>query len=144
MLKVSPWKGVIRFCKRRKLNPHYIGPFKILAKVRTVAYRLELPVKLSRLHSMFYVSNHKKCLSDEILVIPLDAIQVDDKLHFVEEPVEFMDREVKHLKQSCIPIVKEHWNSRKGPEFTWEYKDQMQKKYPYLFANFAPEADVTS
>ncbi|GJV29333.1 putative reverse transcriptase domain-containing protein [Tanacetum coccineum] len=80
MLKVSPWKGVIRFGKRGKLNPRYIGPFKILAKDETVAYRLELPEQLSRVHSTFQVSNLKKCLSDETLAIPLDEIQIDDKL----------------------------------------------------------------
>ncbi|GJV27996.1 putative reverse transcriptase domain-containing protein [Tanacetum coccineum] len=106
MLKVSPWKGVIHFGKRGKLNPRYIGPFKILDKVGTVSYRIELPQKLSKVHSMFHVSNLKKCLSDESLVIPLDEIQVDDKLHFVKEPMEIMDREVKRLKQSRIPIVK--------------------------------------
>ncbi|GKE86074.1 hypothetical protein Tco_1559816 [Tanacetum coccineum] len=86
----------------------------------------------------------KKCLSDETLDIPLDEIQVDDKLHFIEEPVEIMDDEVKRLKQSHIPIVKVHWNSRRGPEFTWEREDQIQKKYPHLFANSAPVAEVTS
>ncbi|GJZ85304.1 putative reverse transcriptase domain-containing protein [Tanacetum coccineum] len=120
MLKVSPWKGVIRFGKREKLNPRYIGPFKIIAKVGTVAYRLELPEKLSRVHSTFHVSNLNKCLSDETLAIPLDEIQVYDKLHFIEELVEIMDREVKCLKQSRIPIVKVRWNSRRGPGFTWE------------------------
>ncbi|GJU62233.1 putative reverse transcriptase domain-containing protein [Tanacetum coccineum] len=98
MLKVSPWKGVIHFGKWGKLNPLYIGPLKILAKVRTVAYRLKLPEKLSRVHSTFHVSNLKKCLSKETFAIPLDEIQIDDKLHFIEEPVEIMDREVKHLK----------------------------------------------
>ncbi|GKE74235.1 putative reverse transcriptase domain-containing protein, partial [Tanacetum coccineum] len=106
MLKVSPWKGVIRFGKWRKLNPHYIGPFKIIAKVGTLAYRLELPEQLSRVHSTFHVSNLKKCFIDEPLAIPLDEIQIDDKLHFIEEPVEIMDREVKRLKPSRIPIVK--------------------------------------
>nr|GFA92853.1 putative reverse transcriptase domain-containing protein [Tanacetum cinerariifolium] len=88
------------------LNPRYIGPFKIVAKVGTVAYRLELPEKLSRVHSTFHVSNLKKCLADEPFAIPLDEIQVDDKLHFIEEPVEIIDREVKRLKQSCISTVK--------------------------------------
>ncbi|GJS91566.1 putative reverse transcriptase domain-containing protein [Tanacetum coccineum] len=98
MLKVSPWKGVIRFGKRGKLNPRYIGPFKILAKVGTLAYRLELPEQLSRVHSTFHVSNLKKCFVDEPLAIPLDEIQIDDKLNFIEEPVEIMDREFKTAK----------------------------------------------
>ncbi|GJZ93739.1 hypothetical protein Tco_0665942 [Tanacetum coccineum] len=135
MLKVSPWKGVIRFGKRGKLNPRYIGPFKIIAKVGTLAYRLELPEQLSRVHSTFHVSNLKKCFVDELLTILLEEMQIDDKLNFIEEPFEIMDREVKRLKKICIPIVKVHWNSRRGPEFTWEREDQMKKKYPHLFAN---------
>nr|GEX87634.1 putative reverse transcriptase domain-containing protein [Tanacetum cinerariifolium] len=144
MLKVSPSKEVIRFGKHEKLNPHYIRPFKISARVGTIAYRLELPKQLSRVHSTFHVSKLKKCMADEPLAIPLDEIQVDDKLNFVEEPVEIMDREVKRMKQSHIPIVKVRWNSKRGPEFTWERKDQMQKKYPHLFLNSTPMADTTS
>ncbi|GJS28667.1 putative reverse transcriptase domain-containing protein [Tanacetum coccineum] len=106
MLKVSPWKGVICFGKWGKLNPRYIGPFNILAKVGTLAYRLKLPEQLSRIYSTFHVSNLKKCLVDEPLTIPLDESQIDDKLNFIDEPVEIMDREVKRLKQSRIPIVK--------------------------------------
>ncbi|GJX65213.1 putative reverse transcriptase domain-containing protein [Tanacetum coccineum] len=135
MLKVSPWKGVIRFGKRGKLNPRYIRPFKILFKVGTLAYRLELPEQLSRVYSTFHVSNLKKCLVDEPQAIPLDEVQIDDKLNFIEEPVEIMDREVKRLKQIRIPIVKARWNSRRGPEFTWEREDQMKKKYPHLFVS---------
>ncbi|GKB25106.1 putative reverse transcriptase domain-containing protein [Tanacetum coccineum] len=105
LLKVSPWKGVIHFGKRGKLSPRYIGPFKILARV-----------------------------ADENLIIPLDEIQLDDKLHFIEEPIEIVDQEVKRLKQSRIPIVKVRWNSRRGPEFTWEREDQFRDKYPHLFA----------
>ncbi|GKE97450.1 putative reverse transcriptase domain-containing protein [Tanacetum coccineum] len=144
MLKVSPWKGVIRFGKRGKLNPRYIRPFKILAKVGTIANRLELPKKLSCVHSTFHVSNLKKCLSDEQLAIPLDKIHVDDKLNFIEEPIKIMDREVKSLKQSRIPIVKVCWNSRRGPEYTWERDDQMQKEYPHLFANPESASPATS
>nr|GEU99559.1 hypothetical protein [Tanacetum cinerariifolium] len=144
MLKVSPCKGVIRFGKQEKLNPRYIGPFKILTKVETVAYRLELPEQLSRVHSTLHVSNLKKCLSDETQVIPLDEIHIDDKLHFIEEPVKIIDREVKRLKQSHIPIVKVRWNSRRGPKFTWECEDEFQKKYPHLFVKSVSAPNVTS
>nr|GFA85803.1 putative reverse transcriptase domain-containing protein [Tanacetum cinerariifolium] len=98
MLKVSPWKGVIRFGKRRKLNPRYVGPFKVLEEIRKVAYKLELPEELSRVHNTFHVSNLKKCHADEPLAVSLDELHFDDKLYFVEEPVEIMDREVKRLK----------------------------------------------
>ncbi|GKC58736.1 putative reverse transcriptase domain-containing protein [Tanacetum coccineum] len=106
MLKVSPRKGIIRFGKRGKLNPRYIGPFKILEQIGLVAYKLELPEELSNVHNTFHISNIKKCLFDESLVIPMKELQLDDKLNFVEEPVEIIDREVKQLKQSRIPIVK--------------------------------------
>ncbi|GKD48737.1 hypothetical protein Tco_1277713 [Tanacetum coccineum] len=118
MLKVSHWKGVVRFGKRWKLNPRYVGPFKVLAKVGAVAYKLELPQELSRVHRTFHVSNLKKCYSDEPLAIMLDGVHIDDKLRFAKEPVKIMDREVKWLKQSRIPVVKVRWNSRRGPEFT--------------------------
>ncbi|GKB24190.1 putative reverse transcriptase domain-containing protein [Tanacetum coccineum] len=96
MLKVSPWKGVVRFGKRGKLNPRYIGPFK-------------------------------NCLSDKSFMISLDELHVDDKLHFVEEPIEIMDCEIKQLKRSLIPIIKVRWNSKRGPEFTWEQEDEFKK-----------------
>ncbi|GJT80245.1 reverse transcriptase domain-containing protein [Tanacetum coccineum] len=115
MLKVSPRKGIFRFGKRGKLNPRYIGPFKILERIGLVAYRLELPEKLSSIHNTFHVSNLKKCLSDESLVIPMKELQLDDKLNFIEEPVEVMDREIKQLKRSRIPIIKVRWNSKRGP-----------------------------
>ncbi|GJX72459.1 hypothetical protein Tco_0309630 [Tanacetum coccineum] len=106
MLKVSPWKGVVHFGKRGKLNPRYIGPFKVLEKVRSVAYKLELPEELSQVHNTFYVSNLKKCHADEPLAVSLDGLHFDDKLQFVKEPVEIMDCEVKRLKRSCIPLFK--------------------------------------
>ncbi|GJU70609.1 putative reverse transcriptase domain-containing protein [Tanacetum coccineum] len=121
--------------QRRKLNPWYIGPFKILERIGPVAYKLELPEELSNVHSTFHISNLKKCLSNESLVILMKELQLDNKLNFVEEPVEIMDREVKQLKQSRIPIIKVRWNSKRGPEFTWEREDQIRAKYPHLFSN---------
>ncbi|GJU38550.1 hypothetical protein Tco_1191507 [Tanacetum coccineum] len=144
MLKVSPWKGVVRFGKWGKLNPRYVRPFKVLAKVGAVAYKLELPQELSKVHYTFHVSNLKKCYADEPLAVPLDGLHIDDKLCFVEEPVEIMDREVKRLKQIRIPIIKVRWNSRRGPEFTWECEDQFRKKYPHLFTKTASSSSAAS
>nr|GFA93315.1 putative reverse transcriptase domain, ribonuclease H-like domain, aspartic peptidase domain protein [Tanacetum cinerariifolium] len=134
MLKVSPCKGVIRFGKHGKLSPRYIRPFEIIKRIGPVAYKLELPEKLHGIHSTFHVSNLKKCLANENLVIPLEEVQLDEKLHFIEEPVEIMDREVKQLKQSRIPIVKVRWNSRCGLEYTWEREDFFKRNYPHLFS----------
>nr|GFB85505.1 putative reverse transcriptase domain-containing protein [Tanacetum cinerariifolium] len=100
-----------------------------------VAYKLELPEELCNVHGTFCISNLKKCLSDEFLVILMKELQLDEKLNFVEEPIEIMDREVKQLKQSRIPIVKVRWNSERGPKFSWERKDQIRTKYPHLFPN---------
>ncbi|GJS77761.1 putative reverse transcriptase domain-containing protein [Tanacetum coccineum] len=133
LLKVSPWKGVMRFGKKGKLAPRYVGPFEILERIGPVAYRLRLPNELSEVHDTFHVSNLKKCLADANLHVPLDEIEVDKTLHFVEKPVEIMDREVKTLKRSKIPIVKVRWNSKRGPEFTWEREDHMKARYPQLF-----------
>ncbi|GJS01418.1 putative reverse transcriptase domain-containing protein [Tanacetum coccineum] len=118
VLKVSPWKGVVHFGKHGKLSPRYIGSFKILARVGPVAYTLELPEGLKGIHSTFHVSNLKKCLAEGDIVVLMDEVQFDDKLHTIEEPIEVVNRGVKRLKQSRIPIVKVCWNSQRGPEFT--------------------------
>nr|GEZ56772.1 hypothetical protein [Tanacetum cinerariifolium] len=119
LLKVSPCKGAVRFGKREKLSPRYIRPFKILARVGPVAYTLELPEELKWIHNTFHVLNLKKYLAEGDIVVlvegdivvPVDEIQLDDKLHMIEEPMEVVDREVKQLKQIQIPIVKVCWNS---------------------------------
>ncbi|KAI3795635.1 hypothetical protein L1987_38291 [Smallanthus sonchifolius] len=133
LLKVSPRKGVIRFGKQEKLNPRYVGPFEIEKRIGPVAYQLNLSDTLNGVHNVFHVSNLKKCLSDETLVVPLEELKIDEQLRFIEERVEMMDREVKTLKRNKIPIVRVRWNSKRGPEFTWEREDQMMKKYPHLF-----------
>nr|GFD37370.1 putative reverse transcriptase domain-containing protein [Tanacetum cinerariifolium] len=116
----------------------------VLGVIGNVACKLDLPEELSRVHNTFHVSNLKKCHADEPLAISLDGLHSDDKLHFVEEPVEIMDRNVKRLKQSRIPLVNVRWNSKRGPEFTWEREDQFLKKYPHLFAMTTSSSSVTS
>ncbi|GJS88629.1 putative reverse transcriptase domain-containing protein [Tanacetum coccineum] len=137
LLKVSPWKGVVRFRKKGKLAPRFVGPFEIVEKVGPVAYRLELPKDLNGVHDTFHVSNLKKCLADPTLQVPLDEIRVDAKLNFIEDPVEILEREFKKLKRSRIAIVKVRWNSKRGPEFTWEREDQMKLKCPHFFSDVA-------
>nr|GEW27909.1 putative reverse transcriptase domain-containing protein [Tanacetum cinerariifolium] len=139
LLKVSPWKGVIRFAKKSKLAPRYVGPFEILERVGPVAYRLRLPEELSSMHDTFHVSNLKKCLENANLHVPLDEIKVGKTLSFVKEPIEIMDREVKSLKRSKIYIVKVRWNSKHGLKFTWERVDHMKTKYPQLFVDHVVE-----
>ncbi|GJY85710.1 putative reverse transcriptase domain-containing protein [Tanacetum coccineum] len=118
---------------RRKPLEFQVGD-RVMLKVSPLAYKLELPEELSSIHNTFHVSNLKKCLSDESLIIPMKELQLDDKLNFVEEPVEVMDREIKQLKRSRIPIIKVRWNSKRGPEFTWEREDEIHAKYPHLFS----------
>nr|GEY87740.1 putative reverse transcriptase domain-containing protein [Tanacetum cinerariifolium] len=113
MLKVLPWKGVIRFGKKGKLASRYVGPLEILERIGPVAYHLHML---------------------------LDEIKIDKTLRFVEEPVEIIDHEVKRLKHSRISLVKVRLNSKRGPEFTWEREDFMKSKYPQLFVNRADEA----
>jgi hypothetical protein len=133
LLKVSPWKGTIRFGKRGKLSPRYIGPFKITEKIGPVAYRLELPGELSGIHDVFHVSALKKCLADESLKAPLEEICVDDRLNFREEPIEIVETKEKRLRRKRIRIVKVKWNAKRGPEYTWEPEAEMKRKYPRLF-----------
>ncbi|GKD61529.1 hypothetical protein Tco_1299038 [Tanacetum coccineum] len=135
LLKVTPWKGVVHFRKKGKLAPRYVGPFEILERIGLIAYRLRLPEELNSMHDTFHVSNLKKCLADASLHVLLDEIKVNKTLCFVKEPVEIMDREIRKLKRRKIVLVKDRWNLKRGPGFTWEHKDQMRIKYPQLFVD---------
>ncbi|GJU76466.1 putative reverse transcriptase domain-containing protein, partial [Tanacetum coccineum] len=135
-------KGVVRFGKKGKLAPRYVGPFEIVECVGPVAYRLKLPQELSCVHDTFHVSNLKKCLAEPDVQVPLDEIEVDENLRFVEEPLEIVERDVKKLKRRRIPLVKVRWNSRQGAEYTWEREDQFRMKYPHLFSEPVPSSNV--
>ncbi|GKB50810.1 putative reverse transcriptase domain-containing protein [Tanacetum coccineum] len=144
LLKVSPWKGVVRFGKKGKLAPRYVGPFEIVECVGPVVYRLKLPQELSCVHDTFHVSNLKKCLAEPDVQVPLEEIEIDENLRFVEEPIEIVDRDVKKLKRRRIPLVKVRWNSRQGAEYTWEREDQFRKRYPNLFSETVPPSGVAT
>ncbi|GJX52693.1 putative reverse transcriptase domain-containing protein [Tanacetum coccineum] len=138
----KPWRGcgvrfgsVVRFGKKGKLAPRFVRPFEIIEKVGPVAYMLDFLEELDGVHDTFHVSNLEKCLADPTLQMPLDEIQVDAKLNFMEELVEILEREFKKLKRSRIAIIKVLWNSKRGPKFTWKRKDQMKLKYPHLFSD---------
>ncbi|KAM0017120.1 putative nucleotidyltransferase, Ribonuclease H [Helianthus debilis subsp. tardiflorus] len=133
LLKVSPWKGVVRFIKRGKLNPRYIRPFEIIRRIGPVAYQLRLPEEMAGIHDVFHVSNLKKCLADESLIVPLKDIEVNEQLKFVEKPLQIEDRKIKNLKHKRLVLVKVKWDSKRGPEYTWELESEMKKKYPHLF-----------
>ncbi|KAF5802176.1 putative nucleotidyltransferase, Ribonuclease H [Helianthus annuus] len=133
LLKVSPWKGVMRFGKKGKLSPRYIGPFEIIECVGSMAYKLNLPEELSGIHNVFHICNLKKCLADESLVIPHTDVHIDESLKFIEKPVSIEDRQVKKLRRKYVPIVKVKWECRRGPDYTWELESTMQEKYPQLF-----------
>ncbi|GKC07354.1 putative reverse transcriptase domain-containing protein [Tanacetum coccineum] len=121
--------------EKGKLAPRFVGPFEIVEKVGPMAYGLDLHEELNGVHDTFHVLNLKKCLADPTLQVPLDEIRVYAKLNFMEDPMEILEREFKKLKHSRISIVKVQWNSKCGPEFTWEREDQMKLKYPRLFSD---------
>ncbi|KAI3707162.1 hypothetical protein L6452_25431 [Arctium lappa] len=133
MLKISPWKGVVRFRKRGKLSPRYIGPYKIIKRVGEVAYKLELPEELQGIHNTFHVSNLRKCLADESTEVTLKDVKVDNTLSYIEEPEAIVDRKVRKLRNKEITLVKVQWRHHRGPEATWEPEKEMRVKHPHLF-----------
>ncbi|GJT39197.1 hypothetical protein Tco_0939062 [Tanacetum coccineum] len=145
MLKVNHRKEKYAW-QRGKLNPRYVNHHNVKWKMvgSCCLQKHEFPQELSKVHNTFHVSNLKKCYANEPLAVPLDRLHFDDKLHFVEEPIEIIDREVKRLKRSRIPLVKVRWNSKRGPEFTWEREDQFKEKYPHLFIKTTPSSSAAS
>ncbi|GKA66198.1 putative reverse transcriptase domain-containing protein [Tanacetum coccineum] len=134
LLKVSPWKGVVQFGKKGKLTPRYVGPFEIVVCVGSVAYRLKLPQELSCIHDTFHVSNLKKNLAESDIQVPLEEIEIDENLCFIEEPIEVVARDVKKLKRRRIPFGKVRWNSRRGAEYTWERRKISSRLSTYIFS----------
>lgn len=136
LLKVSPWKGVIRFRKRGKLGPRFIGPYKVIARVGKVAYRLELPDELSLIHDTFHVSQLRKCIVDSSTIVPIEDIQIDESLNYLEKPIAIVDRKSKVLRSGkTVYSVKVQWRHKKGSECTWEPEEEMKTNYPDLFQN---------
>ncbi|TLX69655.1 transposase family protein, partial [Labilibacter sediminis] len=133
MLKVSPWKGIIRFGKRGKLGPRFIGPFEILERVGDQAYKLDLPPELEGIHNVFHVCYLRRCLSEEPSVLPLEELRVDESKRLVEEPVAILDRETKKLRKKRVKLVKVQWKNKHGGDMTCEMEDEMRKRYPQLF-----------
>ena len=133
-LRISPWKGVLRFGKKGKLSPRYIGPYEILDKVGPVAYRLALPPELDRIHDVFHVSCLRKYVPDESHVLNYVPAELGEDLTFEERPVEILDRKEKTLRNKVIPLVKVLWRNQRVEEATWESEDDMRGRYPHLFA----------
>ncbi|PRQ42384.1 putative nucleotidyltransferase, Ribonuclease H [Rosa chinensis] len=132
-LKLSPWKGVVRFGKRGKLSPRYIGPYEIVERIGLVAYRLALPPQLSQVHDVFHVSMLRKYITDPSHVLPAQPITLTEDLTYEEEPVQILDRREQVLRSKVIPLVKVLWRNHLIEEATWEPEDQMRQQYPHLF-----------
>ncbi|KAL0546911.1 hypothetical protein IC582_016830 [Cucumis melo] len=132
-LKVAPMRGVLRFERRGKLSPRFVGPFEILERIGPVAYRLALPPSLSTVHDVFHVSMLRKYVPDPSHVVGYESLEIDENLSYVEQPVEVLAREVKTLRNKEIPLVKVLWRNHRVEEATWEREDNMRSRYPELF-----------
>ncbi|KAL0546159.1 hypothetical protein IC582_016065 [Cucumis melo] len=131
-LKVAPMRGVVRFERRGKLSPRFVGPFEILERIGPVAYRLALPPSLSTVHDVFHVSMLRKYVQDPSHVVDYEPLEIDENLRYVEQPVEVLAREVKTLRNKEIPLVKVLWRNHRVEEATWEREDDMRSRYPEL------------
>ena len=140
-LKVSPWKKILRFGRKGKLSPRFIGPYEILERVEPVAYRLALPLELVKLHDVFHVSMLRKYRSDPSHILPIQDIQVQEDFTFDEESKAILDREIRQLRNKQVPLVKVLWQHHGMEEVTWELESTMRVQYPQLFSsgNFEDE-----
>ena len=134
-LKVAPWRGILRFGKQGKLSPRYVGPYEILERVGPLAYRLTLPPELAQVHNIFHVSMLQRYHSDPSHVLKVLEIEVSEKLTYVEEPDEILDRQVRKLRSKEIPMVKVKWSQHSSKEATWEVEEHIRVEYSYLFSN---------
>ncbi|KAL0556134.1 hypothetical protein IC582_004644 [Cucumis melo] len=132
-LKVAPMRGVVRFERRGKQSPRFVGPFEILERIGPVAYRLALPPSLSTVHDLFHVSMLRKYVPDPSHVVDYEPLEIDENLSYTEQPVEVLAREVKTLRNKEIPLVKVLWRNHRVEEATWEREDDMRSRYPELF-----------
>ena len=131
--RISPWKGILRFGKRRKLSPRYIGPYRIVERIGEVAYRLELPSDLDRIHDVFHVSMLRKYIPDPSHVLIEQPVEIQEDFTYEEEPVQILDRREQVLRNKTIPLVKVLWRSHTVEEATWEREEQMKRHYSHLF-----------
>ncbi|WMV50334.1 hypothetical protein MTR67_043719 [Solanum verrucosum] len=140
--KISPMKGVMRFGKKGKLSPQYVGPYQILTSVGEVAYELELPSELAPVHPVFHVSILKKCIGDLVSILPLEGLGVDENLSYGEVPVEILDRQVKKLRNKEVVSFKVLWRNHLVEGSTWEVEANMKSRYPHLFLLLLPLLEV--
>ena len=134
-IKVSPLKGVMRFGKTNKLSPRFVGPFEILEKIGSAAYRVALPPALSKIHNVFHISNLRKYVPDSKHVIEYEPLQIQENLSYEEIPIKILDRKEQVLRTKTIPIVKVLWRNHSMEEATWEAEEEMRQKYPNLFVD---------
>ncbi|XP_070054942.1 uncharacterized protein [Nicotiana tomentosiformis] len=132
-LKVSPWKKYMRFGQKGKLSPRFIRPYEVLERVGLVAYKLDLPLELDKIHNVIHVSMLRRYRSDPSHVLPIESIEVNPNLTYGEEPIQILAREIKELRNKRIPLVKVLWRNHSGKEATWEREEDMRVQYPYLF-----------
>ena len=136
LLRVSPTKGVMRFGRKGKLSPRYIGPYDVIERIGKVAYRLELPPELGKVHNVFHISQLRRCVADETLVLQPDEVEIAEDMSYDEHPVQILERDMKKMRNRSIPLVKVLWQRRGVKEATWETEASVRERYPNLPGKF--------